>query len=560
MLSLRPEHVKRYKDIARLLFKYGRGDLVRRAGLTDLLPDEPREMLAERPEAQALADDVERLGPTFIKLGQLLSTRPDIVPAAYAESLARLQDDVEPVPFPEIEKILAEDLGEGLTTAFSWIDARPLAAASIGQVHRATLADGREVALKVQRPGIRGRVLGDLDALAEVAAFLEKHTAMGERLALAALFEEFRRSMLRELDFRQEALHLVTLGRNLRDIEEIVVPQPVLAFSTSRVLTMEFIAGTKVTALDAAALRRVDGERLADALLRAYLRQMLRDGLFHADPHPGNVFLVDGCIALIDLGMVARIRPALQDRLLQLLLAVSENRPDDAVNVLLRLAEDREDADEPAFRRGVADIIGQHQEIAHSRPQVGRAVLLLLKVAAESGVRLPPELAMIGKTLLNLDEIGHRLAPNFDTNAAVRRHAALITEEQMARDVSPGSIFSAALELKSFVQHLPGRVNRILDRLAENDLRFKVDTIDEAGLMEGMQKVANRITLGLVLAALIVGAALLMRVDTSFRLFGYPGLAILLFLAAAVGGCGLVVAILASDITASRKKKRKLGA
>ena len=219
-----------------------------------------------------------------------------------------------------------------------------------------------------------------------------------------------------------------------------------------------------------------------------------------------------------------------------------------------------DDADEAAFRRGVADIIGQHQELALQRPQVGRAVLMLLKVAAECGVRLPPELAMIGKTLLNLDEIGHRLAPAFDTNAAVRRHAARITEEQMARDVSPGSLFSAAVELKNFVQHLPGRINRILDRVAENDLRLRVDALDEASLMEGMQKVANRITLGLVLAALIVGAALLMRVDTSFRILGYPGLAILLFLAAAVGGFCLVVAILASDITAGRKKKRRLGA
>jgi ubiquinone biosynthesis protein len=560
VLSLRPERVKRYKDIARLLFKYGRGDLVRGAGLNDLLPDEPRETLAAPREARALADDVEKLGPTFIKLAQLLSTRPDIIPSAYAQSLARLQDDVEPVPFPEVEKILAEELGERLATAFSWIDATPLAAASIAQVHRATLADGREVVLKVQRPGIRERVLGDLAALAEVAGFLEKHTALGERLALATLFDEFRRSMLRELDFRQEALHLVTLRNNLKEIEEIVVPQPVLAFSTSRVLTMEFIPGTKVTALGPVARLNMDGERLADALLRAYLKQMLRDGLFHADPHPGNVFLVDGKIALIDLGMVARIRPALQDRLLQLLLAVSENRPDDATQVLLLLAEDDEGADPPAFRRGVADIIGQHQEIAAQRPQVGRAVLMLLKVAAECGVRLPPELAMIGKTLLNLDEIGHTLAPGFDSNAAVRRHAARITEEQMARDVSPGSLFSAAVELKSFVQRLPGRVNRILDRVAENDLRVRVDAIDEAQLMEGMQKVANRITLGLVLAALIVGAALLMRVETSFRLFGYPGLAILLFLAAAVGGCCLVVAILASDITASRKKRRKLGA
>ena len=416
----------------------------------------------------------------------------------------------------------------------------------------------------MQRPGIREQVLDDLEALGELAAFLEEHTQFGSRFGITALFQEFRKSMLRELDFRQEALHLVTIGNNLREIAEIVIPQPIMAYSSSRVLTMQFIPGTKITALSPLARLELDGERLADALFRAYLKQMLRDGLFHADPHPGNVFFVDGPIggaassaahpkiALIDLGMVARLRPALQDRLLQLLLAVSDNRPDDALKVLLLIAEERDGADEAGFRRAVTDIIGQHMEVQLARPQVGRAVLMLLKVAAEHGIRLPPELAMVGKTLLNLDEIGLTLAPRFDTNAAVRRHAAAITQEQMVRDFSLGSFFSTAVEVKNFVQHLPGRINRILDRLADNDFEIKVEALDEARLMEGMQKVANRITLGLVLAALIVGAALLMRVETSFRLFGYPGLAILLFLGAAVGGLGLVLTILINDIRARR--------
>jgi len=325
------------------------------------------------------------------------------------------------------------------------------------------------------------------------------------------------------------------------------------------------VPGVKITALGPLAKMELDGEKLADALFRAYLKQMLRDGLFHADPHPGNVFLVKGTnggagsgaaepkIALIDLGMVARVRPALQDRLLQLLLAVGDNKPDDAVKVLLLVAEQRQDANQAGFRRAVADIIGQHQEVALARPQVGRAVLMLLKVAAENGIQLPPELAMIGKTLLNLDEIGLTLAPHFDANAAVRRHAADITHEQVLRDISIGSIFSTAVELKNFVQHLPGRINRILDRLADNEFEVKVDAIDEAHLMEGLQKVANRIATGLVLAALIVGAALLMRVETSFRLFGYPGLAILLFLAAALGGMWLVGTIMVNDIRAKRR-------
>jgi ubiquinone biosynthesis protein len=283
---------------------------------------------------------------------------------------------------------------------------------------------------------------------------------------------------------------------------------------------------------------------------------MLRDGLFHADPHPGNVFLVDGRIALIDLGMVARVTPGLQDRLLQLLIAVSENRADDAAKALLLIALSREGADEAGFKRAVTDLVSQHQETMTERPQVGRAVLLLLKVAGENGIRMPPELAMIGKTLLNLDEIAYTLAPRFDPNAAIRRPAAEITEQRFARDLSLGSMFSAAVDLKNFVQHLPGRVNRILDRLADNEFQIKVDAIDEAALMEGMQKVANRITVGLVLAALIVGAALLMGVPTSFVIFGYPGLAILLFLGAAAGGVALVFTILMNDIKGRRKFRK----
>jgi predicted unusual protein kinase regulating ubiquinone biosynthesis (AarF/ABC1/UbiB family) len=555
-MSLKPEHLRRYKDFAWLLFKYGRGDLVKRAGLAELMPAEPQAAGKPPAEAEELAADIEALGTTFIKLGQLLSTRPDIVPPAYARALARLQDRVAPFPFAEAERIVCEELGVRLSKAFSAFDEAPLAAASIAQVHRATLRDGREVAVKVQRPGIRERVLDDLEALADIARFLVEHTEFGSRYNVDQLFEEFRKSLLRELDFRQEAVHLLSLARNLREIDEICVPEPVLGYSTSRVLTMEFIGGRKITALSPLARLELDGERLADALFRAYLKQMLRDGLFHADPHPGNVFLVNGKIALIDLGMVAHVAPGLQDRLLQLLLAVADNRADDVAKTLLLVGDQREDADQAAFQRGIADLVAQHQEVRLQRPQIGRAVLMLLKVAGDNGIRLPAELAMIGKTLLNLDEIGLTLAPRFDPNAAIRRHAAEITEHQMARDLSLGTLFSTAVDLKNFVQHLPGRVNRILDRLADNDFQVKVDAIDEARLMEGMQKVANRISLGVILAALIVGAALLMRVDTPFRLFGYPGLAILLFLAAAAGGVALAVSILVSDIRSKRRPRR----
>ena len=553
-LSLKPEHLRHYKNLALLLFRYGRRDVVARAGLNELLPQEPERDEHAEATAEQLAADVERLGPTYIKLGQLLSTRPDIVPAAYAQALARLQDRCEPLPFEQIEQVLAEELGLVASRALR-VDREPLATASMSQVHRASLEDGREIVLKVQRPGLREQVLSDLEALDEVAGLLRSRTDFCTRYGIDLLFEEFRKSLVRELDFRQEAMHLLTISANLREIEEIVLPQPIIGYTTSRVLAMEFIAGTKVTELSRLERRELGGEQLIDALFRAYLKQILRDGLFHADPHPGNIFLVGERIALIDLGMVARLSPGLQERLLQMLLAVSDNHSDEAAKALLAMGQAGEDADIPGFHRAVADLLAQHHEMSFEPPQVGRAVLMLLKAAGDNRIRLPVELAMIGKTLLNLDQIAHVLAPHFDPNAAIRRHAADITQRQVARDLSLSSLFSTAVELKDFVQHLPGRVNRILDRLADNEFQVRVDAIDETRLMEGLQKVANRIALGLVLAALIVGAALMMDVPTSFVIFGYPGVAILLFLAAAGGGAALAITILANDIRAKRRAK-----
>ncbi|HEU4443016.1 MAG TPA: AarF/UbiB family protein, partial [Burkholderiales bacterium] len=553
-LSLKPEHLRHYKNLALLLFRYGRRDVVARAGLNELLPQEAERDEHAEATAEQLAADVERLGPTYIKLGQLLSTRPDIVPAAYAQALARLQDRCEPLPFEQIEQVLAEELGLVASRALR-VDREPLATASMSQVHRASLEDGREIVLKVQRPGLREQVLSDLEALDEVAGLLRSRTDFCTRYGIDLLFEEFRKSLVRELDFRQEAMHLLTISANLREIEEIVLPQPIIGYTTSRVLAMEFIAGTKVTELSRLERRELGGEQLIDALFRAYLKQILRDGLFHADPHPGNIFLVGERIALIDLGMVARLSPGLQERLLQMLLAVSDNHSDEAAKALLAMGQAGEDADIPGFHRAVADLLAQHHEMSFEPPQVGRAVLMLLKAAGDNRIRLPVELAMIGKTLLNLDQIAHVLAPHFDPNAAIRRHAADITQRQVARDLSLSSLFSTAVEMKSFVQHLPGRVNRILDRLADNEFQVRVDAIDETRLMEGLQKVANRIALGLVLAALIVGAALMMDVPTSFVIFGYPGVAILLFLAAAGGGAALAITILANDIRAKRRAK-----
>ncbi|MFN2383197.1 MAG: ABC1 kinase family protein [Gemmatimonadota bacterium] len=558
-ISLKPEHLKRYSDVARLLLKYGRSDLVVEAGLEGALSDEPEGKPDPAipgapspdapPEAAALADDLETLGPTYVKLGQLLSTRADLLPLPYLNALARLQDKVGPFGFTEVETIVERELGVRLSKAFSAFDPTPMAAASLGQVHRAALRDGRPVAVKVQRPDIRGQISADLEAMGEIAAFLDRRTDWGRRYAFADMLDEFQKSLVRELDYRREAANLVTLGANLAAYERIIVPQPVEDYTTDRLLTMDFIRGKKITAVGPLGRLEMDGEPLADALFKAYLQQILVDGFFHADPHPGNVFLTeDGNIALLDLGMVARISPGMQEQLLRLLLAVSEGHGDETAEVAMRMGDWKGGTfDEDAFRRQIAEMVSELQHTTVEEIQVGTVVMQVSRAGAENGMRVPRELTMLGKTLLNLDAVARSLAPGFDPNAAIRRHAGDITSQRMRRIASPGKLFAGLLETAEFAQKLPGRVNKILDAVANNELEMKIETIDERTLIDGFQKVANRITMGLILAALIVGASMLMQVSTTFRIFGYPGLAMLCFLAAASGGIALVVSILLHD-------------
>ncbi len=547
-ISLKPQHLKRYQQIAWIFVKYGRSDLVQTSGLGEVLADEQKLAPEQAAKAEELAADLEKLGPTFVKLGQLLSTRVELLPAAYIEALSRLQDKVAPFSFAEVEEIVSSELGVRISKAFANFESEPMAAASLGQVHRATLRDGRAVAVKVQRPQIRERMVEDFEAFEDIADFLDHHTEMGKRYEFCQLLAQFRKSLLQELDYRQEATNLKTLREQLREFSRLIVPAPIADYCTSRVLTMEFVPGKKVTDLSPLARMEFDGAALAEEMFHAYLEQILVNGFFHADPHPGNVFITpDYRIALLDLGMVGRIMPRLQEDLLQLLLAIAEGRGDEASNVAIKIGEKKDDFDPKEFARRIGEIVAQQKTATVEDMQVGRLVLQVTQSSAESGIRVPPELSMLGKTLLNLDQVGRAIAPDFDPNASIRRNAAEIMQQRLVRGLSPGNLFSGVLELKDLLQRLPSRINKILDAVANNEFKVTVDAIDENTLIEGFQKVANRITMGLVLAALIIGAAMLMRVETSFRIWGYPGLAILLFLAAVAGGIALLVNILFYD-------------
>lgn len=555
MLSINPERLKRYKNILLLLFKYARPSMVEKMDTEMAYPDSFEEEHSDKPEQ--FAKDLEELGPTFIKLGQLLSTRPDFLPLAYIESLSRLQDNVKPFSFEEVEEIISAELKVSIAKAFLEFDREPIAAASLGQVHKAKLRNGRSVAVKVQRPGIREMVTNDLDALQQITTGLENHTAVAKRYAFGTILSEFKKVLYQELDYLQEAQNLEALNRNLAKYENIIIPQPVADYTTSKVLTMDYIRGKKVTKISPLARLELDGKTLAEELFKAYLDQILVDGFFHADPHPGNVFVTDDHkLALIDLGMASRIDPEMREKLIKLLLFVSDGRGTDAANVSLDLSIPMEEIDKQAFINQVKDFVLRYQDTTLERINVGRVVVELTRIAANNGLRTVPELTLLGKTLLNLDQIGRILEPEFNPNAIIREHSEEVLKNHLFKSASPGGMYTSLLESKEFLQKLPIRLNSIFEALANNEFEIRMKVFDEIKLVESFQKVANRIALGLVLAALIIGAALMMQVNSTFTILGYPGLAMIMFLAAAAFGFALIINIFLHDEWRNKRKKK----
>lgn len=554
--TLKIRHLNRYKDIVWLLVKYGRADWVKEIEGEIDLPKEDK--LAEKsggPSPQELTEDLENMGPTFIKLGQLLSTQTDFLPDAYVEALVKLQDHAEPFSYKEVEQIFLSELGVKIHDVFKEFDEVPLAAASLAQVHKAVLPSNRVVAVKVQRPNIQAGIVEDVEVLEELAALLESKTSWGKRYGLIEIVHQLRMTLLNELDYEKEASNLIAFKNNLRDFPLLIVPSPVKDYTTSRLLTMDFISGRKITHLSPLLKMDIDGEKLAESLFEAYLKQILIDGLVHVDPHPGNVYLTDdNRIVLLDLGMVTHIPPQMQNGILKLLLAVSEGQGEEAADIIIKLGHQTKDFVYYQFRHFISNLVAQYQDLNISQMAMGKLILKIASIGGQTGIMMPPQFSMLGKALLNLDKVGKALAPEFNPNEKIRQQAAELITQRIRKNFSSGVFYRTFIEGAELLQHMPEKLNDILNILSKNELKLDVDAIDEKRLMVGFEKVANRITMGIILAALIIGAALLMRVETQFTLFGYPGLAILFFLSAAVGGVLLIFSIILSDENSSNLK------
>ena len=553
---LKTRHIGTYRDLLVLFTRYGRKDFRLTMSPDDLLLPADEETKIEpdvRQRAQAFAAALKQMGPTYVKFGQLLSTRPDIVPPEYISALESLQDNLDPFSFAEVERIVEEELGAKISKMFETFEAIPIAAASLGQVHRAALRDGREVVVKVQRPNVREQVRKDLEVLVDIAQTLETHTEIGKKMNLSGAIEQARVSMLSELNYIQEARNTETLRANLADFPQIYVPTVIHDFSSSRVLTTELVKGRKVSKLTPLSLIENNYAELAAVLTRAYLKQICVDGIWHSDPHPGNVFVreIDGetQVVLLDFGMVARISYEFQDEIIKLLLAISSNRGTEVADSCVRMSEAQENFEPVKFAREISTIVAAVHDATASDINTGQLIFNVIAVGNNNNLKAPPELAMLAKTLLHLDAITRRLDPQYDPQAVIRDYAEQLMTQKLAQKFNPRNFYAAMLDLNQLILDFPHRAREIIDMTAVGKLTFGLKLAQAEEFLAGIHKVANRITVGVIVAAIVIASALMMRTA--------PALAIIGYVVSALIGLYLVVSVLIQDRRDQERAKNK---
>jgi predicted unusual protein kinase regulating ubiquinone biosynthesis (AarF/ABC1/UbiB family) len=407
--------------------------------------------------------------------------------------------------------------------------------------------------VKVQRPNVRERLVEDLEFFRALATFLAEHTATGERMDMVGVVQQLERSLADELDYRIEARNAALFRRNLAEYPRIVVPRVIEAYSTERVLTTERVRGVRVDEISPLTRLEHDFAPVVDELTRAYLEQITIDGHFHADPHPGNVFVLlpsveerassggDGCIrvALIDFGMTARLSLAMRERIVSLLLDLADNHGDRVAETLVELGQVLPGFDREAFVHDVAGLVARNYDLAVGEVQTGQVLYALIDAAFERGLRLPPELTLLAKAMFNLDGVTRALEPSYSPIETIRDFGSRIAAERTRRELDPRRLFQLATEGSNLVSALPRRLDVITQRLAANDFETRVHVAQLGPLITALQKVANRIFSGVVLAGLVIASAMLLP---HRRALGTTG-----FVLAAAIGLWMVVTILWSD-------------
>lgn len=545
--------IRRYWDIVRVLSAYGFDHVLEMLGLSDMVARSKRLLRRNKADitrlsaAERMRLALEELGPTFIKLGQLLSTRPDIVPRPFVHEFEKLQDSVPCFSFDELKAQVERELAAPVEAFYSGIDPDPLAAASIAQVHRARLITGEEVVIKVRRPGVVELVESDISALMGLAHLAERHVAGSEIYDPVGVVREFARTIRREMDFTREGHTIEKFRENFTAVKWLHFPSVHWQQTTRGVLTLEYVDGIKVSDLDALDRAGLDRKLIARRGADAFLEMVLSHGFFHGDPHPGNVLiLADNVICLLDYGIVGRLDEALKSFISDILFAIVNRDVDEVVSQLLFAGDISENLDVRALKRDLATFIDSYYEIPLHDIQVGRMLLEFIEIVTLYNIRIQPDLMLLIKALVIIEGMGRTLDPDFD----MIEHLRPFMEKAWRQKFSPRRIArdinSIMLSYVNLARDMPRDLKEIVNRINRN--KFKID-LEHRGLDKfttDFDRSVNRLSSSLILAALIVGSSIIMQTSRGPQLLGFPMLAFLGYTVAGVIGLWLVYAIIRS--------------
>jgi ubiquinone biosynthesis protein len=473
---------------------------------------------ATREAAVRFRESLEELGTTFVKLGQLLSSRPDLLPDVYIDELGKLVDDVEPLPFAPLREAIQREIG---LDVFASIDETPLATASIAQIHAALLRSGREVVVKVRRPGITEQVQLDLDLLRKVASVAERHSGTARLLQLNALTEELEQHLLAELDFVEEANNAERIAKVLAEFtEDIYVPQVIHPYVTEQVLVLERVHGERVG--EEHGLERERAAELARSFFRAYVRQVTVAGLYHADPHRGNVLLTpDGRLALLDFGLLGRLDDDTRTSLALLLLAIAQNRADDVADLILELSLTTVESDEAGFVHDLCRKLPRY----HWRPlagiKTGEGLADLQRLCLQHGIALPTSFALVGKTLSQAESIARTLDLQLDPVELLRKEGWSVMASEAEKRLEPNQVMALAFTQLQPLLRMPRKLAQLVQRIETGSLKIAVAPTELESFEHLLRSAANRVGAALIISALLIASALMARVSHVVALVGF---------------------------------------
>jgi len=530
---LRPlRHLRRYQEIARTFIRHGFGEIVDRLDLLPYLALPRRLLRREPPPHLSLPERVrlalEDLGPTFVKLGQILSTRPDIIPPNFINEFAKLRDTVPPVPWPQIQERIKEELGDSLETLFAEFDPHPIAAASLGQVHTATLPSGEQVVVKVQRPDIEQIIETDLEILFDLARLLQERTPLGKIYDLPAIAEDFGYTLRAELDYRREGRNADRFRRNFAKERYLHIPQIYWEYTTGRVLVMERINGIKIDDVATLETAGYDRHRVALQAARCIVKEVLDDGFFHADPHPGNFIVMPGeVIGAMDFGLVGYLDPRDKAMLLRLYVAGVQMEADKVVALLIKMGVAGRQVDREGLHRDIGRLLRHYQGLPLQEIRADQVFEQVVQIAFRHHLQLPPDLWLLGKTLAMMEGVGLELDPDFDIFVVSEPVVRRLTREMLLPKSWGGPLLKTAVEWAELMATTPESVERLLEQAKEGELQliFKHTGLDKP--LAQLDQIATRLTISILAAALVVALALFI-----------PGLGVF-----QSGGWGLALAI-----------------